>query len=120
MKKPTDLLERFRFSLNRGNALSYCFHAIPGGKPVPTFPGIALAQEYFSAGTLAGPPYFDAAHRLARGIEAGQVFIDEHFAGGIQAPFGGTGKPGFGREKGFDAMKNYSRMKAVAARMGDR
>lgn len=63
---------------------------------------------------------FEAAHRLARDIEAGQVFINEYFAGGIEAPFGGTKKSGFGREKGFDAIKNYSRVKTVAARMGER
>ena len=63
---------------------------------------------------------FDAAHRLARDIEAGQVFINEYFAGGIEAPFGGTKKSGFGREKGFDALKNYSRVKTVAARIGER
>jgi hypothetical protein len=35
-------LERFRFSSNRENALSFCFHAIPDGKTLNTFPGIAL------------------------------------------------------------------------------
>ena len=63
---------------------------------------------------------FDAAHRLARDVEAGQVFINEYFAGGIEAPFGGTKKSGFGREKGFDALKNYSRVKTVTARIGER
>lgn len=63
---------------------------------------------------------FDAAHRLARDIEAGQIFINEYFAGGIEAPFGGTKKSGFGREKGFDALKNYSRVKTVVARVGTR
>ena len=31
-----------RFSSNHGIALILCFYAIPDGKPVPTFPGIAL------------------------------------------------------------------------------
>ncbi|TPM99880.1 hypothetical protein FJ977_10940 [Mesorhizobium sp. B2-1-3A] len=34
-------LERFALS---ANALSLCFDAIPNGKPLRTFPGIALAR----------------------------------------------------------------------------
>ncbi|RUM00290.1 hypothetical protein EEQ99_18255 [Rhizobium anhuiense] len=37
-------LEHFRFSPNHGNALSLCFHAIPGAKPLRTFAGIALVE----------------------------------------------------------------------------
>jgi acyl-CoA reductase-like NAD-dependent aldehyde dehydrogenase len=59
----------------------------------------------------------DRAHALARDIDAGQVFINEYFAGGIYAPFGGNRKSGFGREKGFDAMRSYCRTKAVTARI---
>ena len=35
-------LERLRVSRNRLTALCYCFCAIPDGKPLRTFPGIAL------------------------------------------------------------------------------
>jgi aldehyde dehydrogenase (NAD+)/betaine-aldehyde dehydrogenase len=59
----------------------------------------------------------DRAHAMARDIDAGQVFINEYFAGGIYAPFGGNGKSGFGREKGFDGMRNYCKTKAVVARI---
>src|ERR1700745_1259503 len=34
--------ERFTVSRKRRTALSPCFHAIPDGKPLHTFPGIAL------------------------------------------------------------------------------
>lgn len=60
----------------------------------------------------------DRAHAMARDIDAGQVFINEYFAGGIYAPFGGNGKSGFGREKSFDGMRNYCKTKAVVARIG--
>ncbi len=43
---------------------------------------------------------FGRAHRMAREIEAGQVYINEYFAGGIEVPFGGSKQSGFGREKG--------------------
>jgi len=61
---------------------------------------------------------FDAAHRLARDIDAGQVFINEYFAGGISVPFGGNKMSGFGREKGLEALRSYCKLKAVAARIG--
>ncbi|TPI44633.1 hypothetical protein FJW05_21750 [Mesorhizobium sp. B2-9-1] len=37
-------LEQFSVSRNRRTALNLCFCAIPDGKPLRTFPGIALAQ----------------------------------------------------------------------------
>jgi aldehyde dehydrogenase (NAD+) len=60
---------------------------------------------------------FGKAHRLARDIDAGQVFINEYFAGGIEVPFGGNKMSGFGREKGFDALRTYCKLKSVAARI---
>jgi len=60
---------------------------------------------------------FATAHRLARDIEAGQVFINEYFAGGIEVPFGGTKMSGFGREKGLAALEVCSRVRSAAARI---
>lgn len=57
------------------------------------------------------------AHRLARRIDAGQVFINEYFAGGIEVPFGGTKLSGFGREKGLEGLLSYCRTKSVAAKL---
>jgi aldehyde dehydrogenase (NAD+)/betaine-aldehyde dehydrogenase len=60
---------------------------------------------------------FAAAHRFARNVDAGQVYINEWFAGGIEVPFGGNRRSGFGREKGLEALRSYSRIKGVAARL---
>ena len=60
---------------------------------------------------------FGTAHQLARHIDAGQVFINEYFAGGISVPFGGNKRSGFGREKGMEALRSYSKIKSVAARL---
>ncbi|WP_136439393.1 aldehyde dehydrogenase family protein [Pacificoceanicola onchidii] len=54
------------------------------------------------------------SHRVARRLRAGQVFVNEWFAGGISTPFGGVGKSGFGREKGLEALQNYVRTKNIA------
>lgn len=57
--------------------------------------------------------------RLARRLRAGQVFINDYGAGGgVELPFGGTGQSGHGREKGFEALMGFTRLKTVAARHG--
>ena len=60
---------------------------------------------------------FARAMTLARDIDAGQIFINEYFAGGVEVPFGGNKRSGFGREKGIEGVRAYTRVKAVAARL---
>ena len=59
----------------------------------------------------------DRATQAARQIRAGQVFVNEWFAGGVETPFGGYGKSGYGREKGREALWNYVQTKNVAIRL---
>lgn len=57
--------------------------------------------------------------RLAKRLRAGQVFINNYGAGGgVELPFGGVGRSGHGREKGFEALYGFSTLKTVAARHG--
>ncbi|WP_306116423.1 MULTISPECIES: aldehyde dehydrogenase family protein [unclassified Roseovarius] len=56
----------------------------------------------------------DRATRAARQMRAGQVFVNQWFAGGVETPFGGYGKSGYGREKGREALWNYVQTKNVA------
>ena len=54
--------------------------------------------------------------RLTKKLQAGQVFINNYGAGGgVELPFGGVGKSGHGREKGFEALYGFSQLKTVAA-----
>ena len=55
------------------------------------------------------------AHRFARDIDAGQIYINEWFAGGVETPFGGFKNSGFGREKGLAAVESYTQVKNVCA-----
>ncbi|KYH24560.1 2,5-dioxopentanoate dehydrogenase [Halalkalicoccus paucihalophilus] len=57
------------------------------------------------------------AHRFAHEMEAGQVYINEWFAGGVETPFGGYKQSGFGREKGLEAIESYTQVKNVCARI---
>ena len=54
--------------------------------------------------------------RVAKKLRSGQVFINNYGAGGgVELPFGGVGKSGHGREKGFEALYGFSTLKTVAA-----
>jgi aldehyde dehydrogenase (NAD+) len=60
------------------------------------------------------------AMRLARALRAGQVYLNDYGAGGgVELPFGGVGLSGYGREKGFEALSGFTRLKTVAARHGE-
>jgi aldehyde dehydrogenase (NAD+) len=57
--------------------------------------------------------------RMAKALRAGQVFINNYGAGGgVELPFGGVKRSGFGREKGVEGMKELTVLKTVAIRHG--
>jgi len=76
---------------------------------------IANSTEYGLVGGIFTAD-IDAAHRAARRLRAGQIFINEWYAGGVETPFGGYGKSGYGREKGREALWNYVQTKNIAYR----
>lgn len=57
------------------------------------------------------------ATQAARQMRAGQVFVNEWYAGGVETPFGGYGQSGYGREKGREALWNYVQTKNVAIKL---
>ncbi|QKY71544.1 aldehyde dehydrogenase family protein [Lentibacillus sp. CBA3610] len=60
----------------------------------------------------------DKALWLSSRVKSGQVFINNYGAGGgVEMPFGGQGKSGFGREKGLESLKHYTQVKNVAIKI---
>jgi acyl-CoA reductase-like NAD-dependent aldehyde dehydrogenase len=53
------------------------------------------------------------AHRLAKKIRAGVVWVNTYRAVSPIVPFGGNGYTGHGRESGMDAIRDYTRTKSV-------
>ncbi|KGJ04146.1 aldehyde dehydrogenase (NAD+) [Paracoccus halophilus] len=110
----------------------------------PVDPSSPLAQEEVFGPVLAAIPFDDEAEaiaiangteyglvagiwtrdgdrqaRMARAMRCGQVYINGYGAGGgIELPFGGVRKSGHGREKGFVALHEFSRLKTIIHRFG--
>jgi len=57
------------------------------------------------------------AHWTADRLVAGQVYINEWWAGGVETPFGGTKRSGYGREKGQEALLGYVQTKNIGIRL---
>jgi len=53
------------------------------------------------------------AHRLARAIRAGTVWINTFDTADITVPFGGFKQSGFGRDKGLAALDGYTQLKTT-------
>jgi aldehyde dehydrogenase (NAD+)/betaine-aldehyde dehydrogenase len=59
------------------------------------------------------------AHRVAARLRCGQVYVNSYGAGGgVELPFGGLKKSGYGREKGFEALLGFCQTKTVAVWLG--
>ncbi|WP_322064508.1 aldehyde dehydrogenase family protein [Burkholderia ubonensis] len=53
------------------------------------------------------------AHRVARELHAGMVWINCYKRVSPASPFGGVGSSGYGREMGFEAMREYTQPKSI-------
>jgi aldehyde dehydrogenase (NAD+) len=53
------------------------------------------------------------AHRVARALRSGMVWINSYKRVDPGSPFGGVGESGYGREMGFEAMHEYTDAKSV-------
>ncbi|MCH8861127.1 MAG: aldehyde dehydrogenase [Proteobacteria bacterium] len=58
------------------------------------------------------------AHRVARKIRAGSVWINYYDGGDMTAPFGGFKQSGNGRDKSLHALQKYTELKATWINLG--
>ena len=60
----------------------------------------------------------DRAFRVSRALRVGQVFVNNFGAsGGVELPFGGVKKSGYGREKGVEALLATTQTKATVLKV---
>ena len=55
----------------------------------------------------------DRAMRFARDIDAGTVWVNTYRSASFMSPFGGFKQSGYGKHNGFEAIREYSRLKNV-------
>jgi aldehyde dehydrogenase (NAD+) len=110
----------------------------------PVSEGHPLTQEEIFGPVLVATPFRDEAHaialanstsyglvaglwtrdggrqlRMAHALECGQVFVNTYGAGGgVELPFGGVKRSGFGREKGMEGLKSFTHLKTIAIHHG--
>ncbi len=58
-----------------------------------------------------------AAHKMARRIKAGTVWVNCHNVFDAALPFGGFKQSGWGREMGAEVLNNYTEVKAVTIKL---
>ena len=73
---------------------------------------IANATEY-GLGSGLWTTNLQRAHKFARDIRAGMVWVNSYKRVNPGSPFGGVGQSGYGREMGFEAMHDYTEAKSV-------
>ncbi|MFC5749269.1 aldehyde dehydrogenase [Actinomadura rugatobispora] len=64
-----------------------------------------------AAGVWTGD--IDRAHRVTERLEAGSVWVNTYRATAAQAPFGGVKRSGYGRERGEEALAEYTYVQNV-------
>ena len=77
---------------------------------------IANSTDYSLAGGVFSND-LQRVMRVSQQLKAGQVYVNEWYAGGVETPFGGSGKSGYGREKGREALMNYVHSKNIAIKL---
>jgi acyl-CoA reductase-like NAD-dependent aldehyde dehydrogenase len=56
------------------------------------------------------------AHRVAKALRAGLVWVNDHHRNAPSAPWGGFGESGYGRENGLHAYRSYLGTKTIVVR----
>jgi phenylacetaldehyde dehydrogenase len=82
---------------------------------------LLLAANGTSYGLAAGVWTRDVstAHRVARGIKSGTVWVNCYSVFDASLPFGGMKQSGWGREMGREVLHDYTEVKAVCVKLGD-
>jgi 4-guanidinobutyraldehyde dehydrogenase / NAD-dependent aldehyde dehydrogenase len=75
---------------------------------------LAIANDsIFGLAAAVWTANLSRAHRFARGLRAGSVWVNQYDAGDMTAPFGGFKQSGNGRDKSLHAFDKYTELKAT-------
>mmetsp|Transcript_69012 Transcript_69012/g.156098 ORF Transcript_69012/g.156098 Transcript_69012/m.156098 type:complete len:554 (+) Transcript_69012:67-1728(+) len=80
--------------------------------------GLELANDSkYGLGAVIWTSNVKVAHRMARDIQAGVVWVNAHHRNDPSAPWGGFKESGIGRENGLDSFLEYTQSKSVVFRL---
>ncbi|SDV46368.1 5-carboxymethyl-2-hydroxymuconate semialdehyde dehydrogenase [Chitinasiproducens palmae] len=81
--------------------------------------GLALANDVkYGLSSYLWTQDVGKVHRIARGIEAGMLFVNSQNVRDLRQPFGGTKDSGIGREGGEYSLEVFAEVKNVCISMG--
>ena len=81
---------------------------------------IRLANEsQFGVGASVWTKDIGRAHRVASQINAGIVWVNDHHKNNPSSIWGGFGDSGYGKDNGWDALKDYTKKQSVIVRLSD-
>ena len=76
-------------------------------------------QSRYGLAAMVWTKNLDTAHRVARQVKAGTVWVNCFFVRDLRAPFGGYKDSGVGREGGAYSHEFFTESKAVVIKLGD-
>lgn len=76
-------------------------------------------QTHFGLSGAVFTENFSRAHRVAKKIQAGIVWINDYNITPPEVPFGGYKQSGLGRENGLQAIEHYTQIKTIYGNLGD-
>ncbi len=81
---------------------------------------VAIANDTpFGLGAGVWTLNIQRAHRMARALKAGTVWINNYRMLSFASPFGGFKSSGYGREGGLEALHEYTQVKSVWVELSD-
>jgi len=103
-------------SLNNGKLVMYAKMVDIPARPMPSSSTSANDTIYGLAASVWTRD-LSTAHRLAKRIEAGTVWVNCHHLIDPALPFGGFKQSGFGREQAADGLDLYTETKSVMVKI---